>query len=178
MRRWSDVHDIDDEERHLEDVAQEKDCPPPGWRPDRDTIKAIENPGGGDWVDSGIHEVPIHEVDMSEVEHVESTADFHKVSYEEMVEGYSKLDAVVKPAVAKGAGSEQLGEVDRAQGLDYEHGYQRVYDAFYGDSSIRLEKDAGSYRVVNGAHRLVVARDLGLDHVPARVIERRQRTDE
>lgn len=126
-----------------------------------------------DWVDTGIRDVPVGHIDTSDMDHVNGPEDFQKVSYEEMVDGFHKLDTVVRPAVEEGADGDYFYNMDRQQGLDYANGYQRVYDAFYGGTAIRLNKDGERYNVVNGYHRLYVADRLGVKSIPARVIERR-----
>jgi hypothetical protein len=149
---------------------------PRGWRPTLETIEAIQGekdvPGEGEWVDRGIQDVPVEEVDLSDSP-VQDTDDFRKVSHAEMVEGFRKLQEEVRPAVAQGAEGDYFSRLDQERGLDYEHGYRRVYDAFYGDDAIRLDKVDDTYTVVNGYHRLAVAQELGLRTVPARVIEHR-----
>jgi len=126
--------------------------------------------GGSKWLDRGVQEVPVDQIDVSDST-VSGTEDFHKVSHDEMVRGFGKLVGTVRPAVTGGADGDYFSKLDDAGGLDYENGYRRVYDAFYGDSSIRLEKIGSRYNVINGYHRLAVARELGVRTVPARVIE-------
>ena len=75
----------------------------------------------------------------------------------------------MRPAVRQGADGDDFARLDAERGLAYEHGYRRVYDAFYGNDAIRLERVGDTYQVVNGYHRLFVARELGLATVPARV---------
>lgn len=171
--RWREVDE--DQERDIREQREAHDYPPPGWRPGSDTIEAIEGPQENEWVDAGIKGIRVADVDARELEHVQDPSDFHKTRHDEMVDGFEKLDEVVDPALERGADSDYFRELDQRQGLDYEHGYQRVYEAFYGDSSVRVEKDGDVYRVINGAHRLSVARELGRETVPARVLERRRR---
>ena len=46
-----------------------------------------------------------------------------------------------------------------------------VYYFYYGDEAIALQPTANSqYEVINGRHRLVAARDAGLQKVPARIL--------
>lgn len=46
-----------------------------------------------------------------------------------------------------------------------------AYDMFLGDTDrIRLSRDAdGRLDVVNGRHRIIVARDLGIKHLPGTI---------
>lgn len=148
---------------------------PHGWRPSAETIETIQGgpkdpPSEVKWVDRGIQDVPVDQVDLSDSP-VKNTDDFRKVSYNEMIEGIHKLQEEVRPAVERGADGEYFSRLDEVRGLTHENGYRKVYDAFYGDSAIRLEKMGNNYDVVNGYHRLTVARELELNTVPARVIE-------
>lgn len=131
-----------------------------------------ESPQTGDWVDSGIQNVSLDAIDVQD-SYVETPDDFKKVSHEEMTRGMEVLESEVRPAVEQGFDADHFREVDQARGVDYAHGTQRVYEAFYGDEPIRLNRIGDRYEVVNGYHRLYVAREMGLDTVPARVIEKR-----
>ncbi len=125
----------------------------------------------GAWVERGIQNVPLAQIDLSE-SWVKSVEDFHKVPHEEMVEGMHKLEEVVRPAVENGADGDYFMRLDQERGLDYAHGYQKIYEAFYGRSDpIRLEKSGDTYTVINGYHRLLVAREAGLSNIPARIVE-------
>jgi hypothetical protein len=59
--------------------------------------------------------------------------------------------------------------LDRQTGRDYQNGLQRVYEAFFGGQHIRLERWRGEAKwdIINGRHRIEVARELGLEAVPA-----------
>jgi len=61
--------------------------------------------------------------------------------------------------------------LDRRAGRTYEEGLQRVYDAFFGSEPICLERQSGTsrWRVLNGRHRIQIARELGWTAVPALV---------
>ena len=118
-----------------------------------------------------IRPVPLTEINVSD-SHVHSPADFSKVSHDEMIEGFRKLEDLVQPSVERGWTGDDFSRLDAERGLDYEHGYHRIYDAFYGSDAIRLEHGAdGQYTVVNGYHRLYVASEQGIAAVPARIIE-------
>lgn len=123
------------------------------------------------WQEMGIKDVALSEINLSD-SYVHSLEDFKKVSYEAMVNGIEKLQVTVRPAVAAGANGDTFSDLDAQQGQPYEQGYRRIYDAFYGDDAIRLEKVKGQYQVTNGYHRLFVAQQLGLDSLPANVVEK------
>lgn len=124
------------------------------------------------WTDVGIKNVPVNMIDVSET-HVKGPEDFTKVSHTEIVNGFKVLEQEVRPEVEKGATADRFRVLDQVRGLDYPNGSLRVYDAFYGNTAIRLEYDGESYKVINGYHRLYVAQELGLSTVPARVLEKR-----
>lgn len=177
MSDWRDSDEIElDEENEYGKAADEI---PAGWRPNAGTIQSIqEQPDDrseSKWVDCGIQEVPVNQIDTSDMTHVNTPDDFNKVSYEEMKDGFHKLDTVVRPEVEKGTTGDTFYELDKKQNLDYANGYQRVYDAFYGGDAIQLEKDGDDYQVINGAHRLYVAEQLGVRSVPAHVRERQRK---
>lgn len=121
------------------------------------------------WVEQGIIDVPISQIDTSDSS-VQGAQDFRKVSHKQMVDGLQKLEQVVRPAVQNGADGDYFSELDAEEGLEHADGYRRIYDAFYGGEPIRLEKVGDSYQVTNGQHRLFVARELGLESIPASVI--------
>jgi hypothetical protein len=134
--------------------------------------QATEKINKGEWVDTGIHDVPISKIDVSDSP-VKGSEDFKKVSHSEMVKGFHTLESEVHPAVEKGSVTDHFRSMDERKGLDYSRGTQKVYESFYGQESIRLEKIGDSYKVINGYHRLYVANELKLSTVPARVLEQR-----
>lgn len=123
----------------------------------------------GEQTAAGIQDVDLTLVDLSDSP-VADTGDFHKVSAQEMEEGLRKLQDVVAPAVAQGADGDYFSRLDATQGLNYARGYRRIYDAFYGQDCIRLEKVGDRYQVVNGYHRLFLARQMGIKTLPARIV--------
>jgi len=128
-------------------------------------------PPPGDWVDRGIQDVPV--ADLPEPEGIDDASDFEKVSSEEMKVGLTRLQEM-KPAIdsGQGANTDFWREFDRQHGLAYPDGYQKVYESFYGQDAIRLNKDGDQYDIVNGRHRIFMAKQMGIDTVPARVIEK------
>jgi hypothetical protein len=125
-----------------------------------------------DWVEQGIQDVPVDKIDLSESP-VKSEMDFHKTSHDEMVRGFDTLKKEIRPALEKGADTDYFRNLDQQRGVDYAHGTQRVYEAFYGKDAIRIEKIGDHYTVINGYHRLFVAKELNVPNVPASVVEKR-----
>lgn len=86
-----------------------------------------------------------------------------------------KWDRVVSKAISQGQGRDDLVQRDNASGAapDSMRHLAHVWDIFLGSEAIRLDAKAdGTYEVINGRHRLQVARDLGITHLPAIVSDR------
>jgi len=116
-----------------------------------------------------IQAVALDQIDLSDSP-VHGEADFHKVSHDEMVAGLTKLQQV-QQWIARGATDQTLRDIDQERGLSGAQGYHNIYRVFYGDSAIALEKAGNGYKVINGYHRLAVARELGWTTIPARIVE-------
>jgi Skp family chaperone for outer membrane proteins len=120
--------------------------------------------------------VKLDAIDLRDVQGVSSAADYRKVPYQQMCDGFERLKREILPALAESltSMSDHFREIDRQSGLDYEHGLQRIYDAFFGhhDFVYFVRRQDGGLDLVNGRHRVKVAWDLGWDAIPARVKER------
>ncbi|HUW13027.1 MAG TPA: hypothetical protein VM537_25100 [Anaerolineae bacterium] len=167
MHWFGDSQDSTDDVRELALEAQEG----------LDALDALEElprePEKDEWVDRGIRDVPI--ADLPEPEDIHGDDDFKKVSEDEMRVGLDRLQEM-QPIIdsQEGVDSDYWGRFDEQRGLDYEHGYRRVYDAFYGQDSVRLAKDGDQYDIINGRHRIWLAKKTGIETLPARVIGRRK----
>ena len=118
-----------------------------------------------------IRDVPLDLIDLSDSP-VQDEADYHKVSQAEMIAGFEKL-ARVRRLISQGATDQQLYDTDQAareEGLPEGQSHHNIYKVFYGENAIALEKAGDRYRVLNGYHRLVVARELGWTAIPARIV--------
>ncbi|VVJ18946.1 Uncharacterised protein [Amycolatopsis camponoti] len=116
--------------------------------------------------------VPLDLIDDSDSS-VRSAADFQKVSMRVMRDGLLRLQTEIIPAVRGGEGLEAMRERDVRTGLGgAPASYVRVYEAFFGDTSVKLSRSAdGRYTVRNGYHRIWLAKQAGLDVLPADVAE-------
>jgi len=86
-----------------------------------------------------------------------------------------KWDRVVSKAISQGQGRDDLVQRDISSGAapDSMRHLANVWDIFLGSEAIRLDAKAdGTYEVINGRHRLQIARDLGITHLPAIVSDR------
>ena len=167
---------LQDKAAALENYASADGLPAPSFQ----TVAQGTGPSGAEsttpksgdpaWRERGVCEVSLGAIDLTDCS--KDALDFRKVSYERMRDGIQKLTAEVWPAVKRGAGREYFERLDREAAIGYEHGLVRVYDAFFGMEPIRLERQGEHYVVVNGRHRLAVARDLGVTSLPASVTEK------
>ncbi len=102
---------------------------------------------------------------------VSGPAAFTKASYDDVRWGVEAQDRVVGPAVARGKTPAYFRQRDQAEGRSGSRSYSRVHEAFYGSSSIKVSPlPNGRYEVVNGEHRLFVARELGIKELPVRIV--------
>jgi hypothetical protein len=94
---------------------------------------------------------------------------FDKVSRDKVEAGLDRLKSVVEPAVAMGKGSDYFSARDNAEGLSGEQSYSGVHKWFYDSNhAIKLTRtQSGRYEVTNGYHRLAVAREMGIESLPA-----------
>lgn len=124
------------------------------------------------WCDTGIRDVAV--AALPAPDDIQGPDDFKKVPIIEMRAGIERLQSM-KPLIdsGRGASSDFWADFDAQQGLEYGNGYQRVFDSFYGQDAIRLDKDSRGYSIINGRHRIFVAKSMGVTSLPARVIERR-----
>jgi hypothetical protein len=137
--------------------------------PSRKDITQVALPGGFVWV--RLDEIALKE----ELKNVQRPGDFSKVAYDEMRSGAQRFIEHVLPIVQKdssAATSEYFAELDRMVGVPYEHGLQRVFEAFLGRwTPIYLcrGRDDKHFTITNGRHRIKVASDLGWPAIPAQV---------
>jgi hypothetical protein len=99
---------------------------------------------------------------------VQSRSEFERVSYEQVEWGIDRLKSVVEPAVGMGKGLEYFEARDRAEGLSGERSNAGVFRWFYGENTamkVRTGSD-GTGELINGRHRLFVARRMGIDSLP------------
>lgn len=114
--------------------------------------------------------VNVSDVDTSDSP-VRGPSDFTKVPLAQVRDGLLRLERTVAPAVARGGGIEDMRLLDQRAGLGgHPASHVRVYEAFFGDTSIRLARGSdGRFTVINGYHRIWIAQQLGVDRLPAMV---------
>jgi hypothetical protein len=129
-------------------------------------VVSREVAGGG-----GVQEVPISQIDTSDRDITSS--DFGKgYSPEDLKWAMNALHEVVLPALAAGHDADYFAKRDAAEGRMGTRSYSDTHSGFFHDDhAIRLSSTGGRYHVENGYHRIWVARQMGLTHVPARVVK-------
>lgn len=86
---------------------------------------------------------------------------------EQVAWGLDRLKSVIEPALKLGKGPDYFKARDAAEGLSGDRSYSAVYDSYYGDRAIELTRAAGCYTLPDGDPRVQVARELGIDSLPA-----------
>jgi hypothetical protein len=82
-------------------------------------------------------------------------------------------DTVVRPGVGRGMSRDDFAARDAERGAPPFRRTADVHDLFLGDSDriVLSRTAAGKLDIVNGRHRIAVARELGITHLPARIVE-------
>ena len=83
---------------------------------------------------------------------------------------HEKFTSVVMPGVAGGATIDDFRARDQREGRIGTRSYEMTCAGFFGTDAINLSANGSHFGVNNGYHRIWVARRMGLDAVPARVV--------
>lgn len=126
--------------------------------------------------------VALEDIDLDgELRGVRSPSAFEKVPYDVMRRGLEIFRARVLPQMRKdlaAATSDYFHRQDQTAGLDYEHGLQRIYDAFFAHTDyiyLTRGRDQAKFTVQSGRHRIKVAFDLGWPAIPVQVKDLKNR---
>ena len=77
-------------------------------------------------------------------------------------------DQLVRPGLDRGASRDDFAARDEARGAAPLRRTADVYDMMLGSNPLRLERRAdGTLNVIDGRHRIQIARELGITHLPA-----------
>ena len=124
---------------------------------------------------SGVKDAHVKDVQLSAIDTSDreiSAADYQKgYSPDDLKWAYHALHEVVMPGVAAGHGRDYFARRDAAEGRQGTRSYSDTFGGFFGDDAIRLERRGDKYVVTNGYHRIWIAKQMGLQSVPARVVE-------
>ncbi len=146
----------------------------------QDTTKSLNNEGvksiqgidisKDEWVDRGIIDVPVK--DLPAPDDVNSPDDFHHhISWDDAKTASEQLPGI-QADVNAGKTAEDFSREDENNGLDWKSGNRRIYDLYYGNDPVVVDKDGNDYTIVSGRHRIFIAKELGLETIPAKVIEK------
>ncbi len=131
----------------------------------------LSGAASGRWVERGVGMGDVADLPMPE--DISNALDFQKVPMDEMKAGLRRLQEML-PTIESGVGAskEYWAERDQELGLDYPNGYLRIYEAFYGHDAVRVEKSGSNYEIVNGRHRVWLAKLMGIGQLPISVVEK------
>jgi hypothetical protein len=151
----------------LSGLAQALVAPLPGESSGHGESTVTASTGSGEWADRGIQLMLV--VGLPDPVGIESEADF-EARCTDARDALHKLQ-VIQPLVGtgEGASSEYWAAYDREHGLDYARGYQRAYEVFYGSRAIEVGWDGSQYDIPSGRHRVWMAKQMGIKHLPARL---------
>ena len=124
------------------------------------------------WMELGIQDVEIHK--LPNIEEITGEKDFGKVPKDVMEAGIKRYSEM-KQIIDSGEGNhrEYWEKIDKEKGLEYSNGYQRIYESFHGSDPIRIERDGDKHTIINGRHRVWLAKQMGIKTLPASIVERK-----
>ena len=127
-------------------------------------------PLGSVFAQRGLEEVPVAAVDFSS-NPVISWGHASRPDVEWAVDRWAE---VVSKVAARGGSRDELAARDERDGtVGTMRQLANVWDMFLGDDPITLsEASDGALEVTDGRHRLLVASEIGIKHLPARIIRR------
>lgn len=116
---------------------------------------------------TGLTMVSLDEV-TDPIDHVRGPSDFGKMPMSDMQVALNLLEGKVLPAVDSGARREDMVALDAALGwAERPVNHARTFDLFFGSDRMVLSPRSSGYSVTNGAHRIWLARRMGITHLPA-----------
>jgi hypothetical protein len=137
------------------------EMPKAGAAGDAAALAAFPLPDGFTWVP------------MARIRQREEPFEYRKVDEPTMRNGLLRLRSEILPRLKnqQARSSDDFADLDRRNAHDYEHGLQRIYDAFFGNDHVQLSRThtAGTFDVINGRHRIRLAEELEWDAIPAKV---------
>lgn len=126
----------------------------------------------GQFVERGV--VMMKVADIPDPPDIHGAEDFRKVPLEQMQSTMSMLQEMI-PLINSGVGNKRdywEQHDDRLGITNPGESFANVYSIFYGSEPIRIENDGGQMHIINGRHRLWVAKQLGMTEVPVSLTER------
>ncbi len=124
----------------------------------------------GPYGSAGLTVVDLDQVDFSD-NPTNDNFNYHGNSRSDYRWMADSWDTTVRPGVERGMTREDFAARDAARGAPPNRQTANVYDSFMGDSAIRVERRPnGTLNPIDGRHRIGIARELGITHLPMRVI--------
>ncbi|HEY1731472.1 MAG TPA: hypothetical protein VGG15_06975 [Terriglobales bacterium] len=125
----------------------------------------------------GFQWVPISEIDTAkELANLSTEKRTKPISYEDMQHGYDTLRTKILPAIndpAHPADKDTFRDRDTADAVPHEKGILRIYEAFFGNDPIHLDRGRSDklFSIDGGRHRIKVAMDAGWTAVPVKTTD-------
>ena len=133
--------------------------------PSADRVEQFPLPAGFRWISIE---------DISPENSLRSDEGFGKVSESDMRRSFGTLRRKILPYLERNpqANSHTFFEMDGYSESGLPQARQKTFEAFFGESPIVLDKARsggdGKLSVINGRHRIKVAKDLGWTHIPVK----------
>jgi hypothetical protein len=122
---------------------------------------------------SDVYDVRISQINSPEIN---SPEDFRTGSYEGLRQDLERLQEL-KPHIEAGHGEQTADAWDQQRRLGhyaeqgYVRGYTDAYETYYRADPVALSiNEDGRYEILDGRHRVYLAREIGLETMPARVV--------
>lgn len=131
-------------------------------------------PGGSQsWLaDRGMIEFDVAQADFSDNPIIGSFARSDDLTLADYRWAVQTWDQVVRPGLSRGMSRADFAARDTERGAPSLRRTADVYDLFLGARAIRLvRREDGTLNPSGGRHRIAVARELGIDRLPAVVTE-------
>ncbi|MBK7179386.1 MAG: hypothetical protein IPH82_19770 [Chloroflexi bacterium] len=122
----------------------------------------------------GISNVELSQINPTDIQ---SASDFANPEQYAGMRREAEMLKQMEPSLNQGADVETFHQWDQVNQIGhytpdgYVRGYADVYHSYHGDEAVALSgKGDGTYDVINGRHRIAVAREAGLQKIPAKIL--------
>jgi len=157
------------------DMPDETDQPQRSQPLEFDDLNARMDTAAPAMAENDITNVP---VDRLETAGINSPSDFDSMEQYQGMLRESQMLQQMQPAIAQGATEDVFDDWDRANQIGsfspqgYTRGYGDAYRSYYsGAEPIVAEQNPdGTYNILNGHHRIFVAKQAGLDYIPVKIV--------
>ena len=117
---------------------------------------------------AGFDSLNVNTIPASELAAINPGA-FAKMPMDQMQEAIGLLGSRVVPLVSSGATIDDLRRLDSSEGRTGPVTLARTYELFFGSDAIRVDLKGAAPSVINGRHRIWLARQMGVASLPMRV---------